>query len=121
MALQPEQALLFLVGATVAALGFIGAVLGANAILSPRHPTPAKTDPYECGMPPAGPPHVRMPLRYATVAIAFVLFDAEAILLFAVASSVRGNLAAGVAVLGFSASLAAGLVYAWRKGALSWR
>lgn len=113
--------MLFLIGAAVAAVAFVGVVFGANALLSPRLPTAEKLEPYECGMPQAGDPHVRMPLRYALIAVAFVLFDAEAILLIAVAAKVKGSPAAGLAVLGFALSLAVGLVYAWRKGALSWR
>jgi NADH-quinone oxidoreductase subunit A len=112
---------LFLIGAAIAAVAFIGVVFGANALLSPRHPTSEKLEPYECGMPQAGRPHVRFPLRYAAVAVLFVIFDAEALLLFAVAVRVKGSPAGGAAVLGFAALLALGLLYAWRKGALAWR
>lgn len=116
-----SQAVLFLIGATVAALAFIGVVFGANALLSPRNPTPEKVEPYECGMDQAGSPHARVPLRFAAIAVLFVVFDAESVLLFAVAAKVKGSLAGGLAVLGFTAFLAFGLFYAWRKGALQWR
>jgi len=115
------QAVLFLMGAAVAAVAFIGVVFGANALLSPRNPTPEKVEPYECGMDQAGSPHVRMPLRFAAIAVLFVIFDAETVLLFAVATKVKGSLTGGLAVLGFTAFLAFGLFYAWRKGALKWR
>jgi NADH-quinone oxidoreductase subunit A len=115
------QAVLFLIGAAVAALAFIGVVFGANALLSPRDPTPEKVEPYECGMDQAGSPHARVPLRFAAIAVLFVIFDAESVLLFAVAARVRGSLAGGLAVLAFTAFLAFGLFYAWRKGALQWR
>jgi NADH:ubiquinone oxidoreductase subunit 3 (subunit A) len=60
-------------------------------------------------------------LRFSTVAMLFVLFDAEAVLLFAVVSSLRGNPVALLEVGAFVLFLTFGLVFAWRKGALEWR
>jgi NADH:ubiquinone oxidoreductase subunit 3 (subunit A) len=51
----------------------------------------------------------------------FVLFDAEAVLLFAVAAALRGKPIAALEVGVFVLFLAFGLLYAWRKGALEWR
>jgi NADH-quinone oxidoreductase subunit A len=115
------QAVLLIIGALIAAVAFVGLVFGANILLSPRKPTPEKLEPYECGMPPAGDPHVRLPIRYAAVAVLFVIFDVESVLLFAVASRIHGSLGGGLAVLGFSSLLALGLAYAWKTGALRWR
>jgi NADH-quinone oxidoreductase subunit A len=116
-----EGAVLYVVGAVGAALGFVGLVFGANKLLSPRLPTPGKVEPYECGMTQAGDPHVAVRPRYAVIALLFVIFDAEAVLLFAVATRVRGSVPALAAVGAFVAFLALGLFYAWRKGALQWR
>ena len=69
----------------------------------------------------AGEPWVAPRLRFSTIAMLFVLFDAEAVLLFAVAASLRGNPLAALEVGVFVLFLAFGLVYAWRKGALEWR
>ena len=115
------QALLFVLGAAVAAVSFVGLVFGANALLSPRKPNAAKLEPYECGMEQAGDPHVRFPLRFASIAVIFVIFDVESVLLFSVASRIRGDLSGGLALLAFSVLLAFGLFYAWRTGALKWR
>lgn len=115
------QSLLFVLGAAVAAVSFVGLVFGANALLSPRKPNPSKLEPYECGMPQAGDPHVRFPLRFASIAVIFVIFDVESVLLFAVASRIRGDLSGGLALLAFAAMLAFGLFYAWKTGALQWR
>jgi NADH:ubiquinone oxidoreductase subunit 3 (subunit A) len=60
-------------------------------------------------------------LRFSTIAAIFVLFDAEAVLLFAVAGGLRGHATALIEVAAFVAFLALGLAYAWRKGALEWR
>jgi NADH-quinone oxidoreductase subunit A len=121
MSAASAQAVLLFIGALVAAVAFVGLVFGANALLSPRHPTPQKLEPYESGMPQAGDPHVRFPIRYAAVAVLFVIFDVEAVLLFAVASKIHGSVGGGLAVLVFSGFLALGLAYAWKTGALKWR
>lgn len=114
------QGVLFVLGLATAAVAFILVVFGLNRLVSPRRPTPEKLDPYECGMPPAGPAHGRLTLRFSTIALLFVLFDAEAVLLFAVAPHLRGSLLGALEVGVFVALLAGGLFYAWRKGALTW-
>jgi NADH-quinone oxidoreductase subunit A len=121
MPADSAQAVLFILGALVAAVSFVGLVFGANALLSPNNPTPEKLEPYECGMDQAGDPHVRFHVRYAAVAVLFVIFDVEAVLMFAVASKIHGSVGGGLAVLAFSIMLGLGLVYAWKTGALKWR
>ena len=115
------QGLLFVLGLAVAATGFILVVFVANAVLSPRDPSPAKDSPFECGIEQAGEPWVAPRLRFSTIAMLFVLFDAEAVLLFAVASGLKGHPVAVAEIGAFVVFLAFGLVYAWRKGALEWR
>jgi len=115
------QALLFVLGLAVAATAFILVVFLANSLLSPRNPSAGKGAPFECGMEQAGEPWSAPRLRFSTVAMLFVLFDAEAALLFAVATALRGNPIAALEIGAFVAFLAFGLVYAWRKGALEWR
>ncbi len=112
---------LFVIGASAAAVAFILVVFAANALLSPRLPTPEKLEPYECGMPPAGMPWAPVRLRFTAIALLLVIFDAQAALLFAVAPVIRGNPSAAAATGVFVALLAIGLAYAWRKGVLSWR
>lgn len=116
-----EQGLWFVVGLVSSAAAFIGIVFGANALLSPRNPSAEKNAPYECGMEQAGSPWSAQRMRFSTVAMLFVLFDAEAALLFAVATRLRGSGLALVEVAVFVAFLTLGLAYAWRKGALEWR
>jgi NADH-quinone oxidoreductase subunit A len=116
-----STAVLFVVGLTAAAVGFVLIVFLANRFLAPHNPSAGKGSPYECGMEPAGAPWRRVNIRYATVALLFVLFDAEAVLLFAVATRLRGSLTGLLEVAVFATLLAAGLAYAWRAGALEWR
>jgi len=115
------QGLLFVLGLATAATAFILVVFVANALLSPRNPSAAKNSPFECGMEQAGEPWAAPRLRFSSIAMLFVLFDAEAVLLFAVASGLRGNPVAALEVAAFVLFLALGLGYAWRKGALEWR
>lgn len=115
------QGVFFVLGLVTAATAFILVVFLANAILSPRKPNPAKDAPYECGMEQAGEPWAPPRMRFSTIAMLFVLFDAEAVLLFAVASGLKGSPVALLEVGGFVIFLAFGLGYAWKKGALEWR
>lgn len=111
----------FVIGLVAAAAGFIGVVFVANKLLAPSAPSAEKGAPFECGLDPAGRPWSAQRMRFSTIAMLFVLFDAEAALLFAVATRLRGSVLALVEVAVFAALLALGLVYAWRKGALEWR
>jgi len=115
------QGILFVLGLVTAATAFILVVFVANSLLSPRNPSPSKDSPFECGMEQAGEPWASPRLRFSTIAAIFVLFDAEAVLLFAVASGLHGNVTALAEVAVFVAFLTIGLAYAWRKGALEWR
>lgn len=116
-----SASVLFVIGLAIAAVAFVLLVFGANGLLSPRKPSAEKSEPFECGMPQIGEPHTPLRLRFAVIAVLFVLFDAESVLLFAVASRLRGSGAGALSVLAFVAFLAFGLVYAWRKGVLQWR
>ncbi len=115
------QSVLFVLGLATSAVAFILFVFLVNAVLSPRKPTEEKGLPYECGMDQAGRPWNAVNVRFYPVAVLFVLFDAEAALLFAVAGGLRGSWVALGEVAVFTGFLAFGLFYAWRKGALAWR
>ena len=115
------QGLFFVLGLATAATAFILVVFVANSLLSPRNPSAGKDAPFECGMEQAGEPWVAPRLRFSSIAMLFVLFDAESVLLFAVASGLRGNPLAALEVGAFVLFLTLGLGYAWRKGALEWR
>jgi len=117
--MSAEQ-LLFVLGLAAGPVAFLLALLAVNALLAPKHPTDIKSSAYECGIPQAGSPWHRVNVRFSTVALLFVIFDAETVLLFAVASSVRGSVRGALEVAAFAAFLAFGLFYAWKKGGLRW-
>ena len=110
----------------LASVGLVALVLGLNAILGPR-PTPSATklEPFECGAEPLQHRNVRpLSVKYYPIAIFFLLFDLETVLLFIWASA-AGNAEiatlALVSFLVFMALLALAFVYLWRDGALEWR
>ena len=105
------------------ALGLLFAVPSVvlSRLLGPRKPTPEKSAPYECGMPPVGDAHERMSVKFYLVAMIFLLFDIEVAFLYPWAMALRDLGWGGfVQVVLFMALLLAGYIYVWRKGALDW-
>ncbi len=94
---------------------------GLSHFLNPKRETPEKLMPYESGMIPLGDTKARFSVKFYMVAISFIVFDLETIFLVPWAVRVR-ELGWGpfVAVLMFTAVLAVGLVYEWKKGGLEW-
>jgi NADH:ubiquinone oxidoreductase subunit 3 (subunit A) len=89
---------------------------------SPAKPGPDKNATYECGLESKGDAWVQFRSEYYLYGIVFLIFDVETIFLlpFAVAF---GGLPAGalVAMMIFLLLLVEGLVWAWRKGVLTWK
>jgi NADH-quinone oxidoreductase subunit A len=98
-----------------------GVMLGLSYLLGERHKGKARGEPYESGIPPTGSARLRFDVKFYRVATYFVIFDVEALFLFAWALSVRKLGWPGyIEVLVFVGILAASLVYLWRIGALDW-
>ena len=98
-----------------------GAMLGVSALVGGRTYGRAKTEPFESGIVSTGSAHLRLPAKFYLVAMFFVIFDVEALFLYAWAVSVRESGWAGfIEAAIFIFILAAGLVYLWRIGALKW-
>ena len=81
----------------------------------------AKNDPFESGVVSQGSARLRLSAKFYLVAMFFVIFDVEALYLYAWSVSVResGWIGFAEAVL-FIAILLAGLIYLIRIGALDW-
>jgi NADH-quinone oxidoreductase subunit A len=98
------------------------AMLGLSYVLGQRHQDRATGSPYESGILSEGSARVRFPAKFYLVAMFFVIFDLEAVFIFAWAIAVRETGWTGYAeVLLFIAVLLATLAYLWRVGALDWR
>ena len=90
-------------------------------LLAPRKPNKIKNEAYECGIETVGETWVQFKAQYYVFGLIFLVFDVETVLLYpwAVAFNVVTIYGVLEAVL-FILILAAGLIYAWRKGALEW-
>lgn len=99
----------------------VAAILGFSFLLGERHWERTTGEPYESGIIPTGPAHRPIPIKYYLVAVAFVLFDLEAVYIFAWVAAFRKVGWAGYwrAVV-FIGILLAALIYFWRIGALDW-
>ncbi len=107
---------MFLVAIAIG-LGF----LAVSVFVGPKRLSKEKLDPFDCGNPPMGSPRVPVSIKYYVVAILFILFDVEAVFLFAWAIIFKDlGLFGFVEMLIFILILAFGLAYVWKKGALEW-
>jgi NADH:ubiquinone oxidoreductase subunit 3 (subunit A) len=90
-------------------------------IIAPRKPNSIKSETYECGIETVGATWVQFKVQYYIFALVFLIFDVETVFLFpwAVAFDQLPLFAVLEGIL-FILILVAGLIYAWRKGALEW-
>lgn len=99
----------------------VAAILFVSYLLGQRHSELATGEPFEGGIVSEGSARVRFSIRYYLVAVFFVIFDLEAVFLFAWAGAVREIGWAGYCgVLLFIGVLIGSLIYLWRAGALDW-
>jgi NADH-quinone oxidoreductase subunit A len=100
---------------------FLFALLVFGAFVRPKAPTPEKVLPYECGIPPVGPPWIQFNIRFYTLALVFLIFDVEIAVLYPCSVLIRDL--PGVVlmdVLAFIGILGVGLAYLWIRGDLEW-
>jgi len=111
-------------------LGFVAVNLVLAHGLGPRKNTIVKNMPYESGMDPVGDARRPFDVKFYLVAILFIVFDVELLLLYPWAVSAYSPEGGVPAALGgtvfgvmlvFLATLALAYVYAWRRGVFRWR
>jgi NADH-quinone oxidoreductase subunit A len=94
-------------------------MIGVSYLLGQRHQDRATGSPFESGIVSTGSARVRLSVKFYLVAMFFVIFDLEAVFIFAWAVSAREAGWPGYwEVLVFIAVLVAALWYIWRVGAL---
>jgi NADH:ubiquinone oxidoreductase subunit 3 (subunit A) len=116
-----ENYVAVLLAAITGCILVVTALIGTR-ILAPFSSTREKGIAYECGMLPIGRIRTQIHVRYYVYAILFLIFDVEAVFLFPWAVSlVQIGETALYSMIIFILILGAGLLYAWKKGALEWR
>jgi NADH-quinone oxidoreductase subunit A len=102
--------------------GLVVAMLSLSFVLGQRHDNRQTGSPYESGILSQGSARVRLSAKFYLVAMLFVIFDLEAVFIFAWAIVVRQAGWAGYSeALVFITVLLATLFYLQRVGALDWR
>ena len=116
--MQGWSFILLMIG--LGALFAVGSVI-LGVLLGPSKPSPEKSAPYECGMPPVGDARERQSVKFYLIAMIFLLFDIEVAFLYPWAMSFRELSWPGlIQITVFFLILLVGYVYIWRKGVLDW-
>jgi NADH-quinone oxidoreductase subunit A len=104
-----------------AVIGVVLIMIGLSSILGQRHKERETVEPYESGILSQGSARLRLSAKFYLVAMFFVIFDLEALFIFAWAISLRELGWAGyIEIMIFIGILIVALVYLWRLGALDW-
>lgn len=105
----------------LAAIGLVIFMLVVPRLLGGRSHGLQKEEVFEAGVVGSGNARIRLSAKFYLVAIFFVIFDLEALYLYAYAVSIRETGWAGfIAAATFIIDLLIGLVYAISLGALDW-
>jgi NADH-quinone oxidoreductase subunit A len=116
----------------IGALALVGVgiplgMMAVSAILRPSVPEQGKRATYESGEIPTGTARVQFNIQYYMVALLFVVFDIETVLIFPWTVIYRPALEQGASLaavllpmLVFIGVLVVGLAWAWRNGAVRW-
>jgi NADH-quinone oxidoreductase subunit A len=108
-------------------VAFVAGALIAGAFVRPRKGGDEKLTVYECGEPTIGSTWIRFNSRFYTVALVYLLFDVEVVVLVPAMLVLRelkvsgaGVYAALIGLLVFVLLLVLGLAYEWFYGNLDW-
>lgn len=102
-------------------IALVSAMLALSYILGGRHRETATAEFYEGGIKSEGSAHVRLSARFYLVAMFFVIFDLEAVFVFAWAIATRELGWPGYwEIVIFVGLLVVALAYLWKVGALDW-
>ncbi|MBT8383907.1 MAG: NADH-quinone oxidoreductase subunit A [Ignavibacteriaceae bacterium] len=103
------------------AIIFVVIALFVAKLIRPSRPTKEKLTTYECGENPEGSPWVKFNIRFYVVALIFLIFDVEVVMLipWAVVYQQLGFVGYLLGAI-FLILLGVGMAYEWRKGDLEW-
>ena len=99
----------------------VALMLALSAVLGQKHRERSTGEPYESGIVSTGSARMRFDAKFYLMAMFFVVFDLEAVFIFAWAVAARelGWLGYGE-ILVFIGILMVALIYLYRLGALEW-
>ncbi|MEW6026872.1 MAG: NADH-quinone oxidoreductase subunit A [Planctomycetota bacterium] len=90
-------------------------------IVRPSKPTPEKASTYECGELPAGDAWIKFNIHFYVIALIFIIFEVEILVLFPWAVVFNSiGMTGFVEMAVFVGILTLGLAYIWKKGDLDW-
>lgn len=108
----------------LAGVGFVTVAYSANRLLAPNRPTGEKLLTYESGVDPVGEGWAHTHIRYYVYAFLYVVFAVDAVYLFPWATVFAApgfGVATLVEMFVFLGLLATGILYAVRRGVLTWQ
>lgn len=115
--MSSENLILYFISGIV----LVGAGMLVSHLLAPSSKNPQKEETYECGIPTEGTSWFQFKVGYYLFAILFLVFEIEVIFLFPWAVVMKDTgITAFIEIFIFLFILGAGLLYAWKKGALKW-
>jgi NADH-quinone oxidoreductase subunit A len=121
-ALSPWEPGMFSLGVyTLLVLLLLLLILFLTSWLGEKKPSVEKLRPYECGIIPTGPAHIRYAIPFYLVATFFLIFDVETAIVFTWAIAFKPLGWLGWCRLSFFIIvLLLSLFYIWKKGGLEW-
>ena len=99
-------------------LVFLAAWILSNRTQTDRE----KSSPFECGFDPKSAARIPFSIRFFLLAIIFIVFDIEIVLLMPVPLLMinKINISTLLAIILFIIVLVAGLLHEWNEGSLDW-
>ncbi|HEV3170798.1 MAG TPA: NADH-quinone oxidoreductase subunit A [Actinocrinis sp.] len=104
-------------------IAFVTVAFAANRMLAPARPTREKLLTYECGVDPVGEGWAHTQVRYYIYAFLYVIFAVDSVYLFPWATVFAApgfGATTLVEMFVFIGFLAVGILYAYKKGVLTW-
>ncbi|MBI4713332.1 MAG: NADH-quinone oxidoreductase subunit A [Planctomycetes bacterium] len=105
----------------IIAVLFVLVTLIFSWVVRPSKPSAEKASTYECGERPFGPSWIKFNIRFYVIALIFIIFEVEVLVLFPWAVIYKSlGLFGFVEMLIFVGILLIALAYLWKKGDLDW-
>lgn len=110
----------------IVGLLFVYINLAIVKLAAPYRPNHEKNTTYECGEEPVGSGWINFNARFYLIAILFIIFDVEIVLVLPVLANYREYILSGRGLAAFTGIflfvfiLFLGLVYAWKNDYLEW-